>query len=215
MPIYWYLIIGIYLALLYLRHDLRKLMLFFGIFALPCIVIWPMISMDFSNIVDSNGIFIFILARVMITFAVSGILLVIYETYFHKFFNLLNKPYRQKLIWLFFSIIVFFVLHYLFNFNLALSLIGSLALNLLMVLLINAMLVWDLIFSAVGMGVAYLVIFIITFANLPGDVISFWLTQNLSGINLFSLPIEELLIIIAFGALWGPVYVAFKDIREK
>jgi hypothetical protein len=83
-----------------------------------------------------------------------------------------------------------------------------------MILVIRKDLVWDLLFSAFSMGVLYFLIFLVIYRGFPGEIQNLWFGSSLIGITLFSVPIEELLIVMLWGALWGPIYVVIKDLKE-
>jgi len=93
--------------------------------------------------------------------------------------------------------------------------LAGLACDLIIILLIRADLVFDMIFSGLAMGFLYIFIYLINFATFPGNQAKFWFTDDLIGVNFLSIPIEEIVVIFLFGALFGPLYAAIKDLREK
>ena len=213
---YYFIFSVIALVIALLRKDLRKEMLWAGLLSLPVLLIKPLISNDFFNVANQNsGIFWFMLQRAIIGFSFGALASAIYESVFHKRISPQRHPHRPKMIWLALGIVVFFAFYFLIRTSFVESVIAALVYDIVILLIIRKDLVWDLIFSGAMLGTLYLIIFSALFRGIPGDSANFWFSTGSIGLTLFSIPVEELIAVMLFGALWGPLYIAFKDLKEK
>ena len=212
----WYLVTILAVAAFIIRRDLRREMILAGILALPILLLKPLISSNFYQIAQNNGGFIkFIFEKALIGFSFGALASSIYEIFFHKKITPLPHPHRKKLIYLFTGPLIFIILVLLFHQNVIVGLVISLTLDLIIVLFIRSDLIWDAIFSGFFMGLLYFIIFAVSYKGFPGDIHNLWFSEINVGITAFSIPIEELLCVFLFGALWGPIYIAIKDLKEK
>lgn len=212
----WFLITILTIVVAFNKEELRSRMLWAGLLSLPLLLIKPLISDDFANLANSSdGILLFFLQRAIVAFSFAALAASIYEIFFHKKISPVRHPLRPKLIWLFSGLVIFVILKVIFDQSFIASLVAALVTDIVCILFLRKDLIWDAIFSGFSMSVLYLLIFIVTFRGFPGDLYNFWFTDHLTGITLFSLPIEELLAVMLYGALWGPLYIAIKDLKEK
>jgi len=212
----WYIIAVLALVVFVWRKDLRHKMLFSGLLTLPILFIKPIIATDFSDVARADGgVWLFVLNRAIISFSFGVLASALYEIFFHKHITPIHHPHRPRLLYLLAGPILFFLLYYLLPLPVVTALIISLLIDIIMLAVIRFDLIWDVIFSGTIMGVLYLIIFTVAFGSLPGDLNNLWFSNQLSGANVFSLPIEELACVALFGALFGPLYIAIKDFRER
>lgn len=215
MSNYWYFVTILAVVLFFSKKDLRREMLFAGFLALPILIIKPLITEDFLQIAASNsGIFLFFLQRILVSFSFGVVASALYEAIFHKRITKEKRAYRHQLIILLAGPLVFLVLKLFLDQTLIYSIVSALLVDLLIILFARPDLIWDAIFSGFFMGILYCIIFIITERAMPGNTQALWFTDQILGFTIFSVPIEELIAVILFGALWGPIYVAIKDFRE-
>ena len=216
MTYIWYIIAVLALIVFVWRRDLRPKMLASGLLSLPILFIKPLIATDFSDFAGSEGgVGLFILNRAIISFSFGVLASALYEIFFHKHLTPLHHPHRPKLLYLLAGPVLFFLLYFLLPLPVVTALIISLLVDLAILAVIRFDLIWDVIFSGAAMGTLYLIIFVTAFSALSGDINNLWFSNQLSGANVFSLPIEELVCVALFGALFGPLYVAIKDFRER
>ena len=216
MTYIWYIIAVLALIVFVWRRDLRPKMLASGLLSLPILFIKPLIATDFSDFAGSEGgVGLFILNRAIISFSFGVLASALYDIFFHKHLTPLHHPHRPKLLYLLAGPVLFFLLYFLLPLPVVTALIISLLVDLAILAVIRFDLIWDVIFSGAAMGTLYLIIFVTAFSALPGDINNLWFSNQLSGANVFSLPIEELVCVALFGALFGPLYVAIKDFRER
>lgn len=213
MPFYWYTILALFIVFFVLRKDLRKEMIWSGLFLLPVFLIKAIISENFFGLISRNSALYFI-ERSIIGFSFGAVAAVIYEIFFHKKITPEKHPHRKKMIYLFLGPLCFLTL-FILRQNIFYSLVISLFLDLTVLLIIRHDLVWDMIFSGVAMGTLYLAIYIFSFFSFPGDLKSAWFMTNIPSLTFLGLPLEEIIVVLLFGALWGPLYVAAKDFNER
>lgn len=214
MAYFLIVLLAIFVAFMIARPDERRLMIWAGIFSLPVLLIKPLISKDFYNIaVQNGGIVFFLMIRAATGFLFGAVSSAIYEVVFHKKITPVRHPHRSKFIWLLTGLVLFFLLFFAFNLSFFISIVLALFVDLAITFFIRKDLVWDGMFSGFSMGVLYLVIFLFIYRGIPSDVTHFWFAQELTGINIFSVPIEELISAFLFGAVWGPLYIVVKDMK--
>ena len=212
----WYLITILAVAAFFWRKDLRREIVLAGLLALPILLLKPLISSNFFQVAEDNGgIFVFIVEKIVISFSFGALAASVYEIFFHKKITPMHHPYRKNLIWLLSGPIIFVILTLLFHQNVIMGLIISLSLNLIIVLSIRSDLIWDAIFSGFFMGLLYIFIFALSYKGFPGDIRNLWFSDINVGLTAFSIPVEELFCVFLFGSLWGPIYIAIKDLKEK
>lgn len=212
----WYVITILAIIVVLLRRDLWREMVLAGLLALPILLLKPLISSNFFIIANSNGgIWLFLAEKIIFGFSFGALAASIYEIFFHKKITPLKHPLRKKLIWLLIGPVIFVLITIIFHQAVAWGLLAGLAVNLIIVLSIRTDLVWDTIFSGFAMGVLYFIIFALSYSGFPGDIRNLWFSDVTVGITAFSLPVEELLCVFLFGAFWGPIYIAIKDLKTK
>ena len=212
----WYVITVLTVVAFFWRKDLRREMILAGLLALPVLLLKPIISSNFYQVAEDNGgLFVFIIEKIVISFSFGALAASIYEIFFHKKITPMHHPYRKYLVWLLTGPIIFIVLTLLFHQVVIIGLLISLGLNLIIVLSIRSDLIWDAIFSGFFMGLLYFLIFALSYKGFPGDIRNLWFSDINVGLTAFSIPIEELLAVFLFGAFFGPIYIALKDMKEK
>ena len=95
------------------------------------------------------------------------------------------------------------------------SLIIALCVTTLILIYFRNDLIWDAIASGVLFGFITLVGFIIFTHLYPGIVEAWWKVENISGIFILGVPLEELLFSFALGAAVGPAYEFFVGLQFK
>lgn len=176
--------------------KLRREMFWAGILCLPLLGLtvlrWPLA-----------------MSEIILLFSTGAILSVIYESFLARHFRFEQQPSRSQLTFLLLGPIVF-----VFGLIIGGSVFGWLAaaisLNFLVVFGLSKQLIWDAIFSSVMMGLLYIFLFSI----LPKAVFASFLIDP-SGVNVFGVPLEGHMLVFLFGLLWGPVYVAAKDLGKR
>ena len=220
------LILGIlWLFCFLLRKDLRKPMIWSGAAyaALMTIIFIILKVISLFVIIENYRTFnpgywspntLFDLNRItgghsiedaLFMFFTGGIVAFIYEFFFHKKIKLkINHKYQVKALIFSFIISVIFAAFYKINLIYPLILFGF----------AGALFIWfnrkDLIKHSLLGGIIFLVIYFIFFSltNLlfPNFIEQTYNLNNISGILLFKIPLEEFLFALSFGLLWSPFY---------
>lgn len=144
---------------------------------------------------------------------VGGIVSVVYEIFINKKVRKAKK--EQHTI----SIVAFFITALLVSFLTDLnpmytlliipSFVGAIILIIQRPDLIKHAIATAIIFTAIYF------IFFIPFNLVFNDIVSrVWTLQNLSGIRILTVPIEELLYALSFGLMWGPLYEYMKGYKS-
>jgi hypothetical protein len=198
------------------RKDLRKEMLLSSILIGILAPLWsPWFIADYWHPESLNFLRV-ASGDFMYGFFFGGIANVIYEQIFAKRY----AKQKTKIYWAWF--VSLFALGLLvFNISILLGINSIYA-------AITAFLVWsiitiyfrrDLLFDSLISGALFLFITLITYAFLlalyPGITHAWWKLQNLSGILIMSIPLEELLWAFSFGMIAGPFYEFFMGLKFK
>jgi len=196
------------------RSDVRRQMLWSGLLAVPVISLqlissnwsWPGQSVaDLIRVLGSS-----VLASFFLGATASGL----YEAFLRHYFTHPRGESRQQLIWL--MIGPAFLLLASFNgLTFFWALLGALIAEVVVLLMVRSDLFWDVAFSGIMMGLLYLLAFIVNYIRIPTNFSVLWVTPSTLGLNIFGIPIEELALVVFFGALWGPIYVAVKDLHQS
>jgi len=214
MIIFLIVLLVLFSIILIIRPDERRLMFWGGLLSLPVLIIKPLISANFLQTAEQNGgLPFFLLTRAITGFLFGAISSGIYEAVFHKKITPVKHPHRPLLAWLFIGPIAFVLLFFLLKQNFVTSILITLLIDLITIFLIRKDLVWDALFSGFCMGLLYILVFLFIYRGLPGDVTNFWFAKELSGVDLFSVPVEELVATFLFGSVFGPLYIVLKDLK--
>jgi hypothetical protein len=212
---YWYIITIPFLGLFFARNDLRRKMSIFGLLSVLILVIESLFSPEHFSTIASREILSSLFLKILVAFCLGAIVSVVYETFVHRIVTPERHPDRKKMIYLLSGTVVFFSLVFLLNLNIAYSLLTGLLINLIVILFVNPELIWDKFFSGFGTAIFYLFLYFMLFREKQSDAANFWFWDRLSSFSILSLPLEKIIIIMLFGFLWGPIYVAIKDYNEK
>jgi len=204
----WLIPLGLTLAIALSREDLRPRMFWAGILALPVFVL-PLLLFAELYSTEQFG-WSTLLAAMLTSFSFGALAAAAYEVFLGKVLALHYRS-RRSLIWLLAGPLAV-VVALLAEQSLIVAVIIGLIVDLLIVIITQADLIWDVIFSGLAMGLLYSFLYLVNFRGLSGEPF-FWFGSELSGLTVNGLPLEELVLIVLFGALWGPIYVAVKDHR--
>lgn len=198
LPLLLAIVIGI------LRRDLIRIMFWAGLLAIPVLLSSPL---SFHYLEYPLG-----LMRLVSLFAFGAIAAAGYETIFGKYFKLKGRS-RKPLIWMLAGPVIFLVGTIISGQTVG-PLIFTLLFELLIVLTRRKDLIWDVLFSGGAMAILYTLLLIVLVRLLGSPLGDSWLVGSLfSGLTVWGIPVEEVVVVALFGALWGPMYPAFKDLK--
>lgn len=203
--LFWLLPVIMAVCIALLRPDLRRQMAWAGLLAMPILLFAPI---RFHVIGYPLGV-----VRLIALFCFGALAAALYEILLSKHFQTDKRFSRTWLGWLIVGPVVFLIGLLVFE-NSTLVLMGSLAIELIIVLSLRRDLIWDALFSSFAVAVLYLLLIIFS-VRITGTPIPIDVLPSFSGVNLWGIPVEELITVAFFGALWGPLYPALKDLRMK
>jgi hypothetical protein len=154
------------------------------------------------------------LVRLVVLFSLGALAAAGYEAVFRQYFK---EPRRSRhvLNWMLAGPIVFLVGTMIAGETFT-PLVVTILLELGLILALRRDLLWDVIFSGFAMAIFYLVLLIVLVRVLGMPLTDTWLVANgFSGATWLGIPLEEMVSVALFGALWGPMYPAFKDLKLK
>ena len=189
-----------------LNNELWREIIITSLFSLPILLTLPLIGLRLADLSWT-----WYLARVVSLFVYTALASTIYLLVFRKHISPVRSPLRGKLGWLVIGFVLALLLRYAFGLNVALSLLIGLMVNLAIVLVLRSDLLWDFLFSSLVMGLFYLFLFKISHLNSAVSQIDYWFTSGVTGITVWSVPIEELLLAFVLGGMIGPIYLAIKN----
>jgi len=214
---FWLTIASILLFIIFYfkRKDLREEMVWAGILSIPVFLIRPLVSPQFFPEIARTDLYLVHLAEALVFgFSFGGFAAVAFEVLFHERLKTTPYPHRLHLNWLGFGIISFFIARFAFSLSFALSLSIGFLTQILILLSLRKDLFWDMLVSGLFVGGIYLAFYYIFFTVFPGSTQGLWFTSE-SGIMFFNIPVEEAIVIFAFGMLFGPLYEGMKGMKLR
>jgi hypothetical protein len=211
------LLMPLWLILFIARKDLRHKML---VLSFIIGIIGPFSELWYIQDYWSPGTVFNIpigIESVIYPFLLGGISSVIYEEVFKKRYQKVKKKtHHWNLIFLILILIGFIILNilfFLFNINsIYASAIAYLTIASL-IFICRKDLISDGIFSGVLLGIIFMVEYWILLTIYPNLFEKIWMMDNLSGITIVGMPVEELIWSFSWGVLAGPMYEFYFGLR--
>lgn len=138
---------------------------------------------------------------------------IVYELVFRRYLSPSMRSDRWIIKWVMAGPVVFLILALGFNWNWPGALSVAVVIDLGIILLLRRELIWDAIVSAAAVGGLYILVALILTA-LPGGFLERIFPSPSWPVSLYGVAIDELILVMLFGALWGPLYAAVKHYRE-
>ncbi len=177
-----------------------------GLLAVPILLAFPL-TFHFIN-------FPFGLLRLLTLFMLGALAAAAYEVIFSRFFRLHDRS-REPLLWMLLGPIVFLI-GVMTTSETVGPLIFALIFEVGLILAMRRDLIWDMLFSGGVMAGFYVLLVVISVRLLSAPVgYSVIVDTTFSGFTVIGIPIEEVIAVALFGALWGPMYPAFKDLKFR
>lgn len=151
------------------------------------------------------------------TFAVGGIIVVIYELFMRgkakhqRLCNCFNGELFPGLI-LGIGVITIFLAYAIFRINFMYAVYIGIVVNVVLMVVTRPDLIKKILYSGLLFGLFYF-LFFSAFAFFIPDFIMHWNLNNLSGLILLSVPLEEIIWAFGVGALLGPIYEYLLSIK--
>lgn len=148
-------------------------------------------------------------------FLMAGITSVIYEFIWRKKPVKTNRNKRNH-YWLLFLIpIAFIIMSVLFPTKAIYNLIIVSVIGSIITIHFRKDLQRQIFISAIIFSLLYFVVFVLVNLLFPNFVENFYNLDNISGITVFEVPLEELFVAFSAGAFWSTIYEYTKSYREK
>ncbi|MBU1102317.1 hypothetical protein KJ853_01510 [Patescibacteria group bacterium] len=209
--IFWFLIFAN-------RKDLRREMLWASFFGLPFGIIDYFLVPGYWNpeslfgLIKKYGVGI---ESFLFLFLMAGIVSVIYEFLTSRRPKKMAGSRKLHLLPLLSGIICFFALTFLFPSKAVYNLMVAGAVSALAAVWLRPDLLRQAAFSALVFSLFYFVVFFLINQIFSGFVASFYNFENIWGVLVFGVPLEELLAAFFVGGFWSIFYEYAKSYREE
>lgn len=199
------------------RKDLRKELWWSSIICAPLGFFEPVWFMYYwdprPTLFDLTTKIGFDIESILLMFLIGGISGSLYEVLFHRRLKLSNTV-DVKLNYL---VLVFLVTYVISQFILQINAIYSTYIGVFSCLIVIAIIYTKYLKIFLYSGLAFLVIygglFILFGIFFPGYIEQVYSTAQISGIKIFSVPLEEYLFALFFGGMWAILYPLYKGYR--
>jgi len=206
----------IWILLYFRKKELRKEMLIMSLITAPLGITQVLFFQDYwkpQYILSFYGVG---LEEFLFCFLIGGIAGVIYEEFFiTKIIKTKRDNSKTLMILGIFGLLILLFLLYILKIN---SIYSS-SITLIFMGIIILMERNDLFKNAIGSGVLVALImflfYIIYQLIFPTIIQNWWKLNNISGIMIFGVPIEEIIWGFSYGFFAGPIYEFWRGIKEK
>lgn len=203
----------VWLAIFVRYRHLRYEMLVTGGFIAPFVIFDYFTIPSYWNPQTLFGVPVGI-EGLFFTFFIAGIASVIFEAVFGKRINLERihlKPAR--VFYLTPAVALAALIYYLLDLNIIYFIILQFAFAALLVYILRQDLLKNIVYSAIIFSFIYAICFNL-WLLIPADGIGWWNLDNLSGLMIGLMPLEEFLFALGFGALIGPIFEFITETRN-
>ncbi len=208
----------IWVIFYFLRNDLRNQMVFSSFLSLPLGALevlfipyyWnPQRLFNFNPAIESF----------VLMFCVGGIVSVLYEVVFmKKLENLsISSAERKRLNRSIGAVIVVSIvlLSFIFKNDFIYTFSITMFLGTIAIFVSRRYLFRKIVFSGAGFLLIYfLFLLFINIIAFPGWIQKAWVSEHLSGVFLYTIPIEEILWAFSFGLFWSTLYQILRGYRS-
>ena len=207
------ILLGIWSVFYAAKPKLRREMLFVSACTAPIGLTQPLflgVYWSPPSIFNLNSIYGFDAESLIFSFAIGGIVAVLYESVFGgSHVKIDMKAYDRGLLFHNLAIaspaIVFFPLYILTDINPIYSVIIALLTGGVLSIICRPDLSKNMILGGMIFTTLYFAFFL--FINLEDpNFVSYWNLSAISGIIIWGIPLEELLFAFAFGMMWSSIY---------
>lgn len=189
------------------RKDLRKKMLIMSVLVAPFGFFEFLFIRDYWKPPLFNGWSVG-LEDFLFSFAIGGIAAVIYEELFAK--RQMKRHLKKHIFWAFFitlcGIVWMYVGSVILGYNSIYVCSSILLVAGLVILFVRHDLIKDALYSGVLVGSLMFLLYLVLFSMFSGIVEHIWMLENISGILVMGIPIEELMWGFSWGFVAGPAY---------
>lgn len=212
-----FIILPVLIFFFLFRKDLRKKIIIIGLFGLilgPVMELWY--KQDYWHPLYATRTAIGV-EDLFFSFGLISIFSVMYEVIFAKH---LSKIHKRKNHWILLLMPLILAFFYLFDLKFPQYYINSIYVSILAFLINTAViltlrkdLLFDSICSSIIAGLFFLIGYSVLLYFFPELFNKLWLFQNISGITIFRIPLEELLWAFSLGLMCGPLYEFYAGLQ--
>jgi len=216
--------LGVWLIIFLLKPSLRREMFWVSLFTMPIGLTEPLFVPEYWNppsLFDLAAKTGFDIESLIFMFAIGGIGAVLYESIANVSHRKISKRQTaaKKFRWHFISIIIpaliWFLLVLFTNLNPIYPAALAFFIGAVMTMFCRPDLTRFIWLSGGVAAIIYFIYFICFNLFYPGFVSDVWNLSALSGILIFGIPLEELLVAYVFAMMWCSIYEHILDYRIK
>lgn len=181
----------------------------------PLILLVPILSQTFFGLFSLAQGLTFLASQTLVILASAVLTAYFYEQAVRP--KIVHVPPGKRHHYLLFlvGVVLSFVMFDLLGQSLIVSLIFGMGINLLLAVRYYGDQLSEILFSLLLMGAFYLFLYALVLFDLPGETSRYWFDSQLSGAVIWGIAVEKIVVILLYGAFWGPIYVAAKDVLAK
>lgn len=218
------ILFGIWLIIFIFNKRSKKEMFYVSLFTMPFGLTEPLFVPEYwnppslFNLATKTG---FDIESLIFSFAIGGIGAILYNILFDvnqkkmSKKEIKNKKYKLHLFGLFSPIIIFLPLQIFSNLNPIYSAGIAMFVGAIATLFCRTDLKEKIILSGILFLGLYFIFFLLFNLVYPYAIEEFWNLEELTGILIFGVPLEEMFFAFTFGLMWGSIYEHFKWYRLK
>lgn len=211
----WHLLIIPALFLIYTQPAKRPFFAAAVITTVPLLLLVPILSQTFFGLFSLSESLLFLAGQGLALAAAAVLASFIYEQGVKPKIVRTESSRRHSHLIFLVGLGLALLLFDLLNQPLIIGLIVGMAFNLLIAIRYYADQLNEVLFATIFMGLFHLLLYTLILFDLPGEASRFWFEGHLSGAVIFGIAAEKALVVTLFGAFWGPVYIAVKDVLAK
>lgn len=200
------LVVGVAILVAWRKKWVRVDMVAGSVLALPFLIIYPLVRGEFHTTLTASAIggFLVQILWVAVLGALAGAL---YALFIHRHIHAGPPARRALLAWLGLVPLLVVIVQLTTGESFFFSASVGIAVALALVIALQRSLVFDALLAMVGMAAFYLLVYVF-FTQVLG------VSTGSGGIIFLGYPLEDLLSVLAFGALWGPPFAASQSLNR-
>lgn len=208
----------VWLILFFLRKDLRKEMLWASLLALPFILTESFFIPEYwdphyvFNLTSKIG---FSIETLIFGFSVGGVISVIYEFVSRKTLKKMGASRRVHLFAYAAVFLMYVGLEFIFPLKTAYNVFFALVTGSVIVGFLRRDLIMQIILGGFLFSAFYSSLFMIFNLVFPNFLLLFYNLEGFWGINVFGVPLEEIMLAFAVGSFWAVLFEYVKGYKTK
>lgn len=161
---------------------------------------FPPTLFDIGRLTGFSGI-----GDILFLIFIAGIATALYE-FIYKKEIIIRKNRKKHLRTFIIAFIAFFVFVYFSPYNLVYGFVFSNFVGAIVLCIERRDLLMHSLMGGVSFLIVYTIAFFVFIILFPDFILNFYNLNNLSGVFIFGIPLEEYLYAFSFGLMWAPMY---------